>query len=41
VLDDRQPPVTGEDGLAAVTMVEAGYRSSQSGQAVELPPQAP
>lgn len=34
--EGREPPVTGEDGLAAVEMVEAGYRSSQSGQAVEL-----
>jgi predicted dehydrogenase len=33
---DRTPPVTGEDGLAAVAMVEAGYRSSESGQVVEL-----
>jgi predicted dehydrogenase len=32
----RTPPVTGEDGLAAVAMVEAGYRSSELGQAVEL-----
>jgi predicted dehydrogenase len=32
----RRPPVSGEDGLAAVAMVEAGYRSSALGQAVEL-----
>jgi len=32
----RTPPVTGEDGLAAVAMVEAGYRSNELGQAVEL-----
>jgi predicted dehydrogenase len=32
--DGRQPPVGGEDGLAAVAMVEAGYRSSALGQAV-------
>jgi predicted dehydrogenase len=32
--DGRRPPVTGEDGLAAVAMVEAGYRSSTLGQAV-------
>jgi predicted dehydrogenase len=38
VADGREPPVTGEDGLAAVAMVEAGYRSNQSGQAVELSP---
>ena len=36
VRERRTPPVTGEDGLAAVAMVEAGYRSSQLGQAVEL-----
>ena len=36
VRDGRRPPVTGEDGLAAVAMVEAGYRSSALGQAVEL-----
>ncbi|MBV9580563.1 MAG: Gfo/Idh/MocA family oxidoreductase [Chloroflexi bacterium] len=34
--EGREPPVTGEDGLAAVAMVEAGYRSSALGQAVEL-----
>ena len=32
----RQPPVTGEDGLMAVAMVEAGYRSSALGQAVNI-----
>jgi predicted dehydrogenase len=36
VRDGRQPPVTGEDGLAAVMMVEAGYRSGGVGQAVDL-----
>jgi predicted dehydrogenase len=34
--DGREPPVTGADGLAAVAMVEAGYRSSALGQAVDL-----
>lgn len=34
--DGREPPVTGEDGLAAVAMVEAGYRSSALGQAIDL-----
>jgi predicted dehydrogenase len=34
--EGRSPPVTGEDGLAAVAMVEAGYRSSALGQAVDL-----
>ncbi|MGI9146879.1 MAG: Gfo/Idh/MocA family protein [Chloroflexota bacterium] len=32
----RRPAVTGEDGLAAVGLVEAGYRSSELGQAVDL-----
>jgi predicted dehydrogenase len=36
VRDGRRPEVTGEDGLAAVAMVEAGYRSSESGQTVEF-----
>src|SRR4029077_10423714 len=39
--DGRQPPVTGEDGLAAVAMVEAGYESSRLGQAVDLTPSQP
>jgi predicted dehydrogenase len=34
--DGRTQPVTGEDGLAAVAMVEAGYRSNELGQAVSL-----
>jgi predicted dehydrogenase len=34
--EGREQPVTGEDGLAAVAMVEAGYRSSATGQAVDL-----
>jgi predicted dehydrogenase len=34
--DGRDQPVTGQDGLAAVAMVEAGYRSQAAGQAVEL-----
>ena len=36
IRDGREPPVTGQDGLAAVAMVEAGYRSSALGQAVNL-----
>jgi predicted dehydrogenase len=36
VRDGRPPPVTGEDGLKAVAMVEAGYRSSELGQAIDL-----
>jgi len=39
--DGRAPPVTGEDGLAAVMMVEAGYRSHALGQAVSLPLTSP
>ena len=35
--DGRAPPVTGEDGLDAVMMVEAGCRSHALGQAVSLP----
>jgi len=37
VLDRREPAVTGADGRAAVEMVEAGKRSSLTGQAVSLP----
>jgi len=36
VVDGRAPPVTGEDGLAAVALVEAGYQSHARGQAIEL-----
>jgi predicted dehydrogenase len=36
VREDREPPVTGQDGLAAVALVEAGVRSNALGQAVEL-----
>jgi predicted dehydrogenase len=37
VLDNRPATVSGEDGRAAVEMVEAAWRSSQTGQAVALP----
>jgi predicted dehydrogenase len=37
VLDGREPTVSGEVGRAAVEMVEAAWRSSETGQAVELP----
>ncbi len=37
ILDGRPPTVSGEDGRAAVEMVEAARRSTQTGQAVELP----
>ena len=36
ILHDREPLVTGFDGLAAVAMVEAADRSAASGQAVGL-----
>lgn len=32
----RQPTVSGEDGRAAVAMIEACYRSVETGQAVDL-----
>jgi predicted dehydrogenase len=37
VLDKRTPAVPGEEGRAAVALVEAAMRSSETGQAVELP----
>lgn len=37
VLDRREPAVPGEVGRAAVEIVEAAWRSSETGQAVELP----
>ena len=37
VLEDREPPVTGTDGLRALEIVEAVYRSSESGKPVRLP----
>jgi predicted dehydrogenase len=36
VLDGRAPTISGAEGRRAVAMVEAAWRSSQSGQAVEL-----
>jgi glucose-fructose oxidoreductase len=38
VLDGRAPTVPGAEGRAAVAIVEAARRSSETGQAVELPP---
>ena len=35
--DGRPPPITGEDGRAAVEMAEAAIRSAEIGQTVELP----
>lgn len=37
VLDGRPPTVSGEVGRATVQIVEAAWRSSETGQAVELP----
>jgi len=37
VLDGRPPTVPGEEGRAAVALVEAAMRSAETGQAVELP----
>ena len=37
ILEDRQPVVTGEDGRAAVEMVEAADRSAATGESVRLP----
>jgi len=37
IVDDTPPPVSGEDGRAAVEIVLAAYRSSEIGEAVKLP----
>ena len=37
ILDNRQPSVSGYDGLKAVEVVEAAYASAKSGQPVRLP----
>ena len=37
IVDDTPPPVTGEDGRAAVEVALAAYVSSETGQAVRLP----
>lgn len=36
ILDDRPPRVTGEDGLKAVEIVAAAYRSVETGESVKL-----
>lgn len=36
IREGRQPTVTGEDGLAAVRIVEAAYKSIQEGKAVRI-----
>ena len=37
ILQDKEPPVTGKDGRAAVEIALAAYRSIQVGQKVDLP----
>ena len=37
VLDGNAPTVSGEDGLAAVEMVEGARISARTGQAIDLP----
>jgi predicted dehydrogenase len=37
IRENRQPYVTGYDGLKAVEVVEAAYRSAERGQPVSLP----
>ena len=37
ILDGRAPTVSGEDGRAAVEIVEASWRSTATGQAIPLP----
>jgi predicted dehydrogenase len=36
IRDDRDPEVTGVDGLRATEIVEAAYRSIETGQLVRL-----
>ena len=37
VISDEPPPVTGEDGRAAVELCQACMQSARTGQVVELP----
>ena len=37
IVNDTPPPVTGEDGRAAVEIALAAYRSSHTGEAIKLP----
>jgi UDP-N-acetyl-2-amino-2-deoxyglucuronate dehydrogenase len=37
IANDRDPAITGADGLAAVEIIQAAYRSARSGQPVRLP----
>jgi predicted dehydrogenase len=39
IRDDREPAVTGVDGLRALEIVEAAYRSIEAGQPIALEPQ--
>lgn len=36
IREDREPPITGEDGYRALRIVEAAYESSESGRFVEV-----
>ena len=36
VREDREPAITGEDGLRAVEIVAAAYRSIETGQPVRI-----
>jgi len=37
ILNDQDPPVTGEDGRKALEIIVAAYRSGETGRPVELP----
>jgi myo-inositol 2-dehydrogenase/D-chiro-inositol 1-dehydrogenase len=37
VQEHRQPPVTGEDGRAALEVIVAAYRAGEAGQPISLP----
>ena len=36
IIEGRQPLVTGEQAALVTRLIEAGYQSAESGQAVEL-----
>lgn len=37
IVEGKAPPVTAEDGYRAVELVEACYRSAETGESVQLP----
>jgi predicted dehydrogenase len=37
IVEDREPPITGEDGVAALALVLAAYESSRTGRKVDVP----